>query len=104
MTNATSEYLSQQLDTALAEYTPGIDRAVRFLTIDQVDMLAEFYLHNQTPTPDPRDAKIARLVALVREHCTDRHDDDCKSIRWISGPCTCGVDDLQAALAALETP
>ena len=56
------EYMTQQLDAALAEYTPGIDRAVRFVTIDQVDMLAEFYLHSRTPKPDPRDEVIKGLM------------------------------------------
>lgn len=44
---STPAQMREALDTALADYTPGIDHAVRFVTIDQVDMLAEFYLHNR---------------------------------------------------------
>lgn len=43
----TPAQMREALDAALADYTPGIDCAVRFVTIDQVDMLAEFYLHNR---------------------------------------------------------
>jgi len=43
----TPERITTEIDAALKEYTAGIDRAVRFVTIDQVDMLAEFYLHNR---------------------------------------------------------
>jgi len=41
------KHLTDALDAALMGYTPGIDRAVRFLSIDQVDMLAEFYLNQR---------------------------------------------------------
>jgi hypothetical protein len=44
MKNSEVEHI---LDKALAQYEPGIDRAVRFLTIDQVDMVAEHYLHHR---------------------------------------------------------
>ena len=51
---------AEKLDAALAEYTPGIDRAVRFITIDQVDALAEFYLQNRNAT-HARDVRAAAL-------------------------------------------
>jgi hypothetical protein len=41
------KHLTDALDAALKGYTPGIDRAVRFVSIDQVDMLAEFYLNQR---------------------------------------------------------
>lgn len=41
------KHLTDALDAALKDYTPGIDRAVRFVSIDQVDMLAEFYLNQR---------------------------------------------------------
>lgn len=41
------KHLTDTLDKWLKGYTPGIDRAVRFLSIDQVDMLAEFYLNQR---------------------------------------------------------
>ena len=41
------KHLTDALDAALTDYTPGIDRAVRFVSIDQVDMLAEFYLNQR---------------------------------------------------------
>lgn len=56
MTNpiSTPAEMREALDTALADYTPGIDHAVRFVSIDQVDMLAEFYLHNRAlPVAEP---------------------------------------------------
>lgn len=51
---------AEKLDAALAEYTPGIDHAVRFITIDQVDALAEFYLQNRNAT-HARDVRAAAL-------------------------------------------
>jgi len=41
------KHLTDALDAVLKGYTPGIDRAVRFVSIDQVDMLAEFYLNQR---------------------------------------------------------
>jgi hypothetical protein len=41
------KHLTDALDAVLNGYTPGIDRAVRFVSIDQVDMLAEFYLNQR---------------------------------------------------------
>jgi len=41
------KHLTDALDAALKDYTPGIDMAVRFVSIDQVDMLAEFYLNQR---------------------------------------------------------
>lgn len=38
------KHLTDALDAALKGYTSGVDRAVRWVSIDQVDMLAEFYL------------------------------------------------------------
>ncbi len=40
-----------ELDAALADFTPGIDRAVRYLTIDQVDLMAEYYLRQRSALP-----------------------------------------------------
>lgn len=48
--------------------------------------------------------EITKLMALVREHCLDNHDADCKSRYFHPLPCTCGKDDLFAALLALEMP
>ena len=98
------EHMMQQLDAALAEYTPGIDRAVRFVTIDQVDMLAEFYLHNRASQPDPRDEVIARLVEplTVAANRLDRCavDYETGSYEFIE---TCEwVDEARAALAAAK--
>ena len=44
--------LRETLDRALADYIPGIDRAVHFVSIEQVDMLAEFYLHTRADLSD----------------------------------------------------
>lgn len=41
------KHLTDALDAALKGYTPGVDRAVRWVSIDQVDMLAEFYLNQR---------------------------------------------------------
>lgn len=41
------KHLTDTLDAALKGYAPGVDRAVRWLSIDQVDMLAEFYLNQR---------------------------------------------------------
>jgi hypothetical protein len=49
--------ITTELDAALKDYTAGNDCAVRFVTIDQVDMLAEFYLHNRAT-----EAKLAKAV------------------------------------------
>lgn len=66
------ERLTEQLDAALSNYTAGIDCAVRFVTIEQVDMLAEFYL--QTRRADlaavPAQVRVKPLVALVEELTT----------------------------------
>ena len=52
--DASAAQMREALDAALADYTPGVDCAVRFVTIDQVDMLVEFYLHNRAlPVADP---------------------------------------------------
>ena len=63
-------HMIASLDTALAEYTAGIDRAVRFVTIDQVDMLAEFYLHNRR-TPDPAQIRADALREAVGKYVID---------------------------------
>jgi hypothetical protein len=52
--------ITSELDAALKDYTAGNDCAVRFVTIDQVDMLAEFYLHNRAT-----EAKLAKAVEAV---------------------------------------
>ena len=104
------ERMKQQLDVSLAEYTPGIDRAVRFVTIDQVDMLAEFYLHSRTPKPDPRDEVIATLVdtldnlidAITSE---DRIGDRALTITGATGNLKWFIeatDDAYAALASAK--
>jgi hypothetical protein len=54
--------ITTELDAALKDYTAGNDCAVRFVTIDQVDMLAEFYLHNRAT-----EAKLAKAVKALRE-------------------------------------
>jgi hypothetical protein len=54
--------ITTELDAALKDYTAGNDCAVRFVTIDQVDMLAEFYLHNRAT-----EAKLAKAVEALRE-------------------------------------
>ena len=41
------KHLTDALDAALKGYTPGVDRAVRWVSINQVDMLAEFYLNQR---------------------------------------------------------
>ena len=73
------KYVTTELDAALKDYTAGIDRAVRFVTIDQVDTQpAPQCCLGLSPTdcadvpsrhcegmqPDPRDAVIARLVEV----------------------------------------
>lgn len=63
---STPAQMREALDTALADYTPGIDHAVRFVSIDQVDMLAEFYLHNRAlpvAEPAPVAVRVKPLVA-----------------------------------------
>jgi hypothetical protein len=54
--------ITTELDAALKDYTAGNDCAVRFVTIDQVDMLAEFYLHNRAT-----EAKLAKAMEALRE-------------------------------------
>jgi hypothetical protein len=54
--------ITTELDAALKDYTAGNDCAVRFVTIDQVDMLAEFYLHNRAT-----EAKLAKAVEALRK-------------------------------------
>jgi hypothetical protein len=54
--------ITTELDAALKDYTAGNDCAVRFVTIDQVDMLAEFYLHNRAT-----EAKLAKAVEGLRK-------------------------------------
>ena len=44
--------LRETLDRALADYIPGINCAVHFVSIEQVDMLAEFYLHTRADLSD----------------------------------------------------
>ena len=58
---STPARLRETLDRALADYIPGIDRAVYFVSIEQVDMLAEFYLHNRADLSDAllREARAA---------------------------------------------
>ena len=58
----TPDRITTELDAALKDYTAGNDCAVRFVTIDQVDMLAEFYLHNRAT-----EAKLAKALAALRE-------------------------------------
>ena len=50
--DAIAAQMRETLDRALADYIPGIDRAVHFVSIEQVDMLAEFYLHNRADLSD----------------------------------------------------
>jgi hypothetical protein len=62
------ERITTELDAVLKDYTAGIDRAVRFVTIDQVDMLAEFYLHNRAT--ERKLAKSVRLLRHLHDFCT----------------------------------
>jgi hypothetical protein len=75
--------ITTELDAALKDYTAGNDCAVRFVTIDQVDILAEFYLHNRAT-----EAKLAKAVEGLRE------------IADAFG-CECG-DAARATLAEIE--
>lgn len=80
------------LDDALKNYTAGIDRAVRFVTIDQVDMLAEFYLHNRR-TPDPAQIRadaIRELAEIIRD--------------WRNSIPMTGEECANAILALIDTP
>ena len=72
--------ITTELDAALKDYTAGNDCAVRFVTIDQVDMLAEFYLHNRAT-----EAKLAKAVEALRE---------------IAGECGCSI--ARAIIAEIE--
>jgi hypothetical protein len=54
--------ITTELDAALKDYTAGNDCAVRFVTIDQVDMLAEFYLHNRAT-----EAKLGKAMMALRK-------------------------------------
>ena len=85
-------HMIASLDAALAEYTAGIDRAVRFVTIDQVDMLTEFYLHNRR-TPDPAQIRadaIRDLAEIIRD--------------WRNSIPMTGEECANAILALLATP
>lgn len=62
------QHLINSLDMAFAEFTPGVDLAVRFVSIDQVDMLAEFYLNRRRADLATTDAQIMvhpKVLALV---------------------------------------
>jgi hypothetical protein len=63
--------ITTELDAALKDYTAGNDCAVRFVTIDQVDMLAEFYLHNRAT-----EAKLAKAVEGLRVLLATAYADD----------------------------
>lgn len=74
----TPAQMREALDTALADYTPGIDHAVRFVTIDQVDMLAEFYLHNRAlpvSEPEPLAVRVKPLSDEDRDWIDARADE-----------------------------
>jgi hypothetical protein len=60
------EWITTELDAVLKDYTAGNDRAVRFVTIDQVDMLAEFYLHNRAT-----ERKLAKAVEALRYYAVE---------------------------------
>ena len=82
--------ITTELDAALKDYTAGNDCAVRFVTIDQVDMLAEFYLHNRAT-----EAKLAKAVDALRAV-----DDEYSDLRW--GPELASIKQARAALAEIE--
>ena len=95
------EHMTQQLDVALAEYTPGIDSAARFVTIDQVDMLAEFYLHNRATQPAPRDEVIAELVEAL-DRVLAWHDKDKHTVGEMSFERSGAFSRARTALAAAK--
>ena len=82
--------ITTELDAALKDYTAGNDCAVRFVTIDQVDMLAEFYLHNRAT-----EAKLAKAVEALRAV-----DDEYSDLYW--GPDLSSIKQARAALAEIE--
>ena len=71
----------KSLREALKDFTPGIDRAVKLVTIDQVDQLAEFFLRKiGTPAakwreegkPDPHGASYdCERAGLTKGGLTD---------------------------------
>lgn len=73
MTITTPAQMREALDAALADYTPGIDRAVRFVTIDQVDMLVEFYLHNRAlPMAEPEPVAVNAVMCAAERDAQSR--------------------------------
>jgi len=45
----------------------------------------------------------ARLIAALRNRDGGSHDEDCKALRYASGACNCGHEDVCTILAELET-
>lgn len=60
----------KNIDAKLVDYTPGIDRAVRCLTIDDIDAMTEFYLRHRRADLSPALGAVAMMemaATLVRE-------------------------------------
>ena len=57
--------LRETLDRALADYIPGINCAVHFVSIEQVDMLAEFYLHTRADLSDALLREAAEALGMA---------------------------------------
>jgi hypothetical protein len=88
--------ITTELDAALKDYTAGNDCAVRFVTIDQVDMLAEFYLHNRAT--EAKLAKAVEALLLARVHVANNEQG------WSVGRASARSDlkIINATLAEIE--
>ena len=98
--DAIAAQMRETLDRALADYIPGIDRAVHFVSIEQVDMLAEFYLHNRADLSDALLREAMDALQWLRE-VTEPPDRNCSCHR--SAPCGWCEEHAAVAEAHEET-
>ena len=55
-----------------------------------------------TLPPSPRHAALVACAEAAKRRMEASHNDNCDAVLWCGWTCSCGHEDLRAALAALD--